>query len=361
MDMAAMVSDACYEACPHTRDWLASMSMEDAMDMANMGRRMQAEMQPRGMLRTVCCVSSSDACSGIASFVEDHGMLCSRASRLTALREEFPDNGDGCEGNCTGALDFMADFMFVEEDTPRGNQDGSPSLAHLARLRRHVCGNRDVVSCLAVSSGAGYEACEYEYHYHDQQGRRLQANPMDPETLLSQCDDALAVTVSMALTVDNPAEFVQDDANRMAVEDGIASAAGVEAEAVEAVLTVAQRRLQESLRRLQDGSGTVDVAATIHTADATAAEDLLTTIGNIDAATMTESIAAAFEDASINITITVTDVAPPAVQTASEAAASEGTGNSGGSETNNPSQDGALKTSVTTGIFAASAIFALTM
>lgn len=356
MDLAAMVTDACHEACPHTRDWLSSMSMEDAMDMADMGRRMQAEMQPRGVLRTVCCVSSSDACSGIASFVEEHGMLCSRASRLTAIREMLPDNGESCDGNCTGALDVMGDFMFMEMDTPRGHQDGSPSLAHLARLRRHVCGYRDIVSCLAVSSGAGYEACEIP-----DDGDQDAANPMDPETLLSQCDDALAVTVSMVLTVDNPAEFVQDDANRMAVEDGIASAAGVEAEAVEAVLTVAQRRLQESLRRLQDGSGTVDVAATIHAADATAAEALQTTLGGIDAAAMTESIAAAFEDASINITITVTDLAPPAMQTASEAAASEGTGNSGGSETNNPSQDGALKTSVTTGIFAAFAIFALTM
>lgn len=349
------ISDACHAACPRARAQLAAYiaRMSEEPD-----RRLQqrGEMRPRpgGALAAICCVGSETACSLEAAVLDSPlGMpemvaACSRETMRDFVRSRYSDNFTACEGNCTGALDVMADVTSIHMDiTSRTN---TPSARDLARLRQRYCSSRDVVECAVLPNGAGLSACNDD----DDEGGG--ADPTGPAQLLAQCDDALAVVVSMALTVDNPTEFVQDDANKMAVEAGIADAAGVEAEAVEAELSVrsSRRLLQESKRRLQ---GVVDVAATIHTADASAATALQATVGNINATEMTSAIASAFEDAGIDLTVTVASIEEPAVQTANEAAAEEGTGS--GSESNSPSQDGALKASATTGILAVFAVFAV--
>jgi hypothetical protein len=174
---------------------------------------------------------------------------------------------------------------------------------------------------------------------------------------LPQCEVALAVTVSMALTVENPVAFAADDNNKMAVEAGIAAAASVDAGDVEAVLTAAAaRRLQESLRRLQ--SGTVDVDATIYTDGEDDATALVTTMGAIDAAAMTAAIETAFNEAGINVTITVDSIGTSATQSANQAAAAATNTNARSVQ---GGDSGARKESVATGILAVFAVFAATM
>jgi hypothetical protein len=110
------------------------------------------------------------------------------------------------------------------------------------------------------------------------------------------------VDLAMAMTVDDPAAFVADEASGPAVEAGIATATGVEASAVTATLSVGSRRLGG--RRAQ--AGTVDVAATIQAADAAAAAALQDTAAAVTA----EAMATALNDAlmDLNVTVTVTSL-----------------------------------------------------
>jgi hypothetical protein len=172
---------------------------------------------------------------------------------------------------------------------------------------------------------------------------------------------ALAVKVAMEITVDDPAEFVADPANKMAVEAGIAEAAGVDASDVEAVLTIVARRLQESLRRLTGGA--VNVEATIHTEDAAAATAMVATVAAIEPAEMTNALETAFEDAGINVTIEVANIAEPETQSAdqavAEAAAAASSGGSSGSASSGTA-NGAHRESVAAGVLAVLAVFAAT-
>jgi len=276
------------------------------------------------------------------------------------------DNGTACEANCTGALDLMGDYFFILVDQSaltHSNDDVRTNLKMQARLRQLFCANAEVTSCAAVSTGKGYAACDM-----GQAGSASEMPPQSvsssglpppepepyPEQYLTQCDVSLAITVSMALTVADPSAFVADNANKRAVEAGIASAAGVTTDAVEAVLTVGQRRLrvQDTQRRLQ---GTVDVAATIHTASAEAAVAMQGTVGSIDATQMTASIATAFTNAGITMTIEVAQLEPPTVAaTANEAIAADDA-----AAATNTESSGALKITFASGILAAVFVVAM--
>lgn len=307
-------------------------------------------------METACCLTSESACSDEAEYIDaGQASMCTAEGRQTMIRSMFSDNYTACAGNCTdAALDVHAGFFYRMFDFPAGSDmDALPSRKVIASLREFVCANQDVITCVATPTGAGYEACNSDDDDDDDD----EASSTDPVALLAECDVALAVTVSMELTVDNPAEFVADDANKVAVEAGIAEAAGVEAGDVEAVLTVASaRRLQESLRRLQGG---VDVAATIYTANAAAATAMVDTVGNINATEMTTAIADAFDDAGINITIEVAEIEPAATQSAAQAAAETASSSSG--TVDRGDADGAQKASVAAGILAVFAVFAATM
>jgi len=115
-----------------------------------------------------------------------------------------------------------------------------------------------------------------------------------------------SVSLSMALTVDDPAAFVALPTSQAAVEAGIASAAVVDASTVSATLTVA-RRLQEDsrLRRLE---GEVNVDAIIQVDDAAAASTLTDSVNMIEADEMASAVNNALTQANINAAVSVTQL-----------------------------------------------------
>merc|ERR1740138_681864 len=126
------------------------------------------------------------------------------------------------------------------------------------------------------------------------------------------------------MTVPDPAGFVADEASAPAVEAGIAATLdGVDAEHVEAVLTVARRLLGS--RRLQ---GSVNVEATIQADDAAAATALQTAANAVTADSMATALNEALMD--LNVTVTV-----QSLSAALGAAPAAGGGGGGGGEDNN--------------------------
>jgi len=117
----------------------------------------------------------------------------------------------------------------------------------------------------------------------------------------------MSVVVTMAMAVENPADFVADPNSKLTVEQGIAAAAGgIAVHKVSATLTVgSSRRLQGSDRRLQ--AGTVDVSADIQADTAADVDDLATSVGLITADAMTTSINSALTDAGLP-TVTVSSL-----------------------------------------------------
>jgi hypothetical protein len=326
-------------------------------------------------METVCCIIGASACSALeeamgsetAAQMEE---LCTMDGRNTMIQRMFPDNFTACEGNCSGAMDVYQGWIFISMDAASAAEQNSETTSKkmVARLRQYACANVDVMTCAATPGGAGYVACDTD-DGDDEDGSpapapapapSCDAGDADPVCLLAECDVALAVKVAMEITVDDPAEFVADPANKMAVEAGIAEAAGVDASDVEAVLTVA-RRLQESLRRLTGGA--VNVEATIHTEDAAAATAMVATVAAIEPAAMTEALETAFEDAGINVTIEVANIAEPETQSAdqavAEAAAAASSGGSSGSASSGTA-NGAHRESVAAGVLAVLAVFAAT-
>lgn len=108
----------------------------------------------------------------------------------------------------------------------------------------------------------------------------------------------------MGLTVAEPQAFVDDPASKAAVEAGLAASAGVDASAVNAVLTVGSRRLAARGRMLQEG--TVNVDATIEVADEDAAATLETTVAEIEPGAMASSLSTALTEAGVASGVTVT-------------------------------------------------------
>jgi len=106
----------------------------------------------------------------------------------------------------------------------------------------------------------------------------------------------LSVILTMAMTVADPAAFIADPDSKIAVEAGIAAAAGVTADKVDATLTVGTRRLQGSNRRLQ---GTVDVSAEIQAENAAAVADLQSSVNEITPDAMATNLNAALTEAGL--------------------------------------------------------------
>jgi len=184
--------------------------------------------------------------------------------------------------------------------------------------------------------------------------------------MLAQCNTPLAVTVSMEIRLEFTAGMGMlpglSPGIKMAVEAGIASAAGVSSEAVVAVLTVASRRLDLSQRRLQSNFN-VNIDATIHTLDTNEVETLRQTVAVIEPSAMTASINAAFNAAFTGaVTVEVAAiglpvVAPPASGTAESEAAtqSESAGSDSSLESANEvseSDSRTLKVTVSSGVLA---------
>merc|ERR1712166_808187 len=117
------------------------------------------------------------------------------------------------------------------------------------------------------------------------------------------CDTLMSVSLSMGITVADPAAFIANAASAGAVESGIAAAAGIDATNVNVVLSVAPagRRLEDELRGSRRLQGAVNVEAAIQLPSAGA----LDTIVSIDATEMTTSLnvaltAAGLEEVTVN-------------------------------------------------------------
>jgi hypothetical protein len=108
----------------------------------------------------------------------------------------------------------------------------------------------------------------------------------------------------MAMTVEDPAGFVADEASAPAVEAGIAQATEVEASAVNAVLSVARRLLGNAASASGEANAarSVNVDATIQAADAAAA----TALHETAAAVTTDAMATALNEALMDLNVTVT-------------------------------------------------------
>lgn len=217
---------------------------------------------------------------------------------------------------------------------------GGVNLAARATLMDVLCSNADLMRC-SMRGGAGEVACGND-------GEDLSPEDLSPEVLLPLCDTPLAVAVSMDLSVPDPQSFVNNPASKGAVEAGVADAANVAADAVEAVLTVA-RRLEEEPRRLQ-GTGTVNVAATIHVADAATVATLQDSVNSIETAAMATSLNTALSGAGIDpVEVAVLAAAPAPTPTARadalSAAPSNGPDEFGG-------ESGALKATVGSDVLA---------
>lgn len=325
-------------------------------------------------METLCCIfGPQSGCTAVAeAFGEDAAgeeRFCTKSEREAYLREEFPNNFTSCEGNCSGALEAMQEWFFISLDHPsfsEMNSQGGLSRRHIARLREYTCANAAVLTCAATPDGAGYETCRSTSDGTTTTApASAPADPADVVNMLATCDVALAVKVAMKFTVEDPAAFVADNANKLAVEAGIAAAAStssqqVQATDVEATLTVARRRLKESLRRLTGGN--VDIDATIYTDDAAAATTMVDTVAAIETTALSAAIETAFEDAGINVTalgLTVQEIAAPAVQSADEAneEAASPPGSGGNSGT---AASGAHQASVAAGVLGILAVFAAT-
>lgn len=328
-------------------------------------------------METICCIFQTSACSAIEAVLGDSAEertmmedMCTRDGREAMIEGMFDDNFTACAGNCSGAMEAYQELIFIMHDAPSFaewmSQDG-PSKRHIARMREFVCANVEVMTCAATPAGDGYCACDDDGcdGTPSPSPAPSPADPSDPATMLANCDVALAVKVAMQLTVPDPDDFVADPANKLAVEAGIATAAGdIDPSDVEAILSVAtSRRLKESLRRLT--TGTIDVDATIHTTDAAAAATMVTTVSAIESTAMSTAIAEAFVDAGLDVNVTVEEIGTPVTQTADEAVAeaAAAAASSSSGDTATPGQGnagGAHQASVAAGVLGILAVFAAT-
>lgn len=272
-------------------------------------------------------------------------------------------DGAGCETQCAGAADLMGDYMFAAlqaqwlSTASSGGERllSTRSFAPLAfqgltrRLTGHgggvnlkaramimdvLCSNVDLVTC-AMSGGA--VACGGMDNEDEDED-----DPLSPEVLLPLCAAPLAVAVSVELSVSDPQGFVNNPASKEAVEAGIADAANVAADAVEAVLTVA-RRLEEEPRHLQ-GTGTVNVDATIHVADAATVATLKDSVNSIETAEMATSLNTALSGAGINpVAVAVLDAVTAPTPTARAVARADATDPEGGGGGGDTTANGAFE------------------
>merc|ERR1711865_525336 len=109
------------------------------------------------------------------------------------------------------------------------------------------CPNSAVVECVFAS-----DACNA-------------TESLNRPNILDNCDTLMSVSLSMGITVADPAAFIANAASAGAVESGIAAAAGIDATNVNVVLSEAPagRRLEDELRGSRRLQGAVNVEAAI--------------------------------------------------------------------------------------------------
>lgn len=220
--------------------------------------------------------------------------LCTSGNQLAAVQGAM-QNATACGAACPGFAQVMGEFFFVSTrealriaseatQTRRLAGHGRDTIERNA-MADSLCPNSAVVECVFAS-----DACNA-------------TDPLDRPNILDNCDTLMSVSLSMGITVADPAAFIANAASAGAVESGIAAAAGIDATNVNVVLSVAPagRRLEDELRGSRRLEGAVNVEAAIQLPSAGA----LDTILNIDASEMTTSLnvalaAAGLEEVAVN-------------------------------------------------------------
>lgn len=281
---------------------------------------------------------NSSPCFGDAS-VQAMGTMrsmCTAEGRMRMMGI-FLTNSTGCEAACPGAVAAFGNYMYASIDQSQRFPDDDDG----RRLAGH---GRDIIERHALMN----VLCPMEAHVDCFIAAAACVVANDPDMtkppMMDNCDVPMAVSVSMTLSVADPAAFVQNEASEGAVAAGIANSAGesVSAEDVQVDLSVA-RRLASDLRnsrRLQT-AGSVNVDATILAGAPDDVAAIQTTMGSVSAADLTTNINTALTDAGVSAEVTAT---APTVELAAAPAsapplfpdddAGTGTGTGGGDDSN---------------------------
>lgn len=252
--------------------------------------------------------------------------LCTADARLPLMRGAV-SNATACDSACPGVFPVLGHYEYVNQrETFRIRHTGRRLAGHGRDIiERHalmnaLCPDSEVVECF------------FNTTRHAGTCTMLQNQPSRPE-VMDSCNVPMSVTVSMALTVQDPAAFVANADSAMAVAAGIATAANVSAASVSVELSVA-RRLEEDLRGSRRLQGTVNADATILVQDAGDVSTLQATVSTIEPSVMATSLNTALSTAGIaGVTVEVTSLTAEAAAApsagASAAGAPSGTNNDG--------------------------------
>jgi len=259
-------------------------------------------------------------------------------------------NATMCQESCgADVLATFGDYMrlSMDEATRMAAMDSRRleghavgNLRNRAVMTRFLCPVEETVRCIVNTT-----ACSVpDMRRLDSHSNSTEANDDPTLAILGYCDAVLAVTLTMDLTVADPAAFVANPASEAAVAAGIAEAASVTAEAVEVTLTVASRRLES---HGEATSGTVNVVATIQAADADAVAALQTSVNAIEPTIMATHLNTALE--AIGVNVSVSSLAAIAAPTA----ASGPTAGPGSSDANPASESNAFKATMASSVLVA--------
>lgn len=268
--------------------------------------------------------------------------LCLPSTRLPLVRAAIT-NSTACEIACPGVLAALGTYQFVQagQNMRLGALPGWSASRRLAGhgrdiVERHallgvLCPVKATVECFFGESAG---ACEFG-------GSR-------PE-VMDHCNVSMSVTLNMALSVSNAADFVAHANSTMAVANGIAAAASTATAAVDAavVSVVLSVGTAPGSRRLQE---TVDVSATILTADAAGATTLQATIAGIAPTALATELNQALATAGV-AGVTVTVASTEAVVAPSAEAAAMSTPGSGDTTGDTTTSSAALKQTLSSYLF----------
>lgn len=345
MIVNSFVSDECEGACSGMTAFYTDFV--GAMPESSFQRRLQGGFSEGSLGALFCpyanaisCATGAAECTTgpMANSTRGLAMLssfCDRDTAMDMLNDGLPD----CEAVCGTVFPLMVDTNIIMMDAPTSHLWGrrlsqgrafvprafrstirnafhssfrklqAPTempgwmLRVRARVMDELCPHFESATC-AVEGGRGEQECDMSSllngdaeEEEEEDDADDDNDPLDIMNMLPLCDQSLAVTVSMSLTVADPAAFAANPASKTAVEAGIAAELDVDPEVVNAVLTVPTRRLGEEFpRRLQSA---VDVDATIHVEDEDAATTLQRSAGAMEPATMAASLNEALEEAGL--------------------------------------------------------------
>lgn len=276
-----VVEPTCFDACP---------GLMDAAQFLGTTPLFVEHVCADAAAAVMCLLDPPSACAGNGLIaVAQARVLCTGAGQLMAVAAVM-SNQTGCEAACPGFAPVLGDFfrMNVREEMRMASE--------ATRARRLAGHGRDTTERNAMADVLCPNSAVVECVFANDVVCNSTA-AMSRPNILDNCDTLMSVSLSMGITVADPAAFVANAASAGAVESGIAAAAGIDATNVNVVLSVAPtaRRLEDELRGSRRLQGAVNVEAAIQLPSAGA----LDTIMGIDASEMTTPLNAALTAAGL--------------------------------------------------------------